>query len=126
MGHTFVLCSAIATYFMVPCLTFVAHRDWAKRVRQELPSWRSYLGVGSMALTLIVWLETAYLGFSRYAHLPPDFFSDIWMVANMFISVLGAVGSLALKGRPRLSAFAAAALMAAPFMGCPKRSLSHT
>lgn len=114
--HTFVLCLATATYFAVPCLTFVAYRGWAKRVRQELPSWRSCLGVGSMELTLIVWLETAYLGFSRYAHLAPDFFSDIWMVANMFISVLAAVANLALKGRSRLSAFAAAALMAVPFI----------
>ena len=116
IGHTFVSCLAIATYLAIPCLTFVAYRGWAKHGRQDLPSWRSYLGVGSMALTLIVWLGTAYFGFSHYAHLPTDFLSDTWMVSNMFISVLAAVGSLALKGRPRVSAFAAAPLMAAPWI----------
>jgi hypothetical protein len=106
----------IAIYLAIPCLTFVAYRGWAKRGRQVLPSWRRYLGVGSMALTCIVWLGSAYLGFSLLAHLPTDFFTDTWMVANMFISVLAALGSLALEGRSRVCAFAAAVLMAAPFI----------
>ncbi len=106
----------LAIYLAIPCLTFVAYRGWAKLERQQLPAWRSYLGVGSMALTLLVWIGAVYLGFSLYAHLSTDFFSGIWMVANMFISVLAALGSLALKGRPRVSAFAAAVLMAAPFI----------
>ncbi len=116
IGHALILCLWIVAYLAIPCLTFIAYRGWARRGRQVLPSWRSYLGVGSMSLTLIVWLGTVYFAFSHYAHLPTNFFSDTWMAANMLISMLAVAGSFALKGRPRMSAFAAAALMTAPWI----------
>ena len=106
----------LAIYLAIPCLVFVAYRGWAKHGRQVLPTWRRYLGVWSMALTCIVWLGFAYLGLCLLARQPTDFFTDTWTVANLFISVLAAVGSLALEGRSRVCAFSAAVLMATPFV----------
>jgi hypothetical protein len=106
----------IAIYAAIPCLTLLAYQGWAKQGRHELPLWRCFLGVGSMVMTLLVWLGTAYFGYRLYAHLATDFFPATWMAVNALLAILAAAGSLALKGRPRALAAAAALLMAAPWI----------
>jgi hypothetical protein len=115
-ARTLALYLMIALYLAIPSLTFVAYRDWAKRWRQQLPPWRSCLGVGSMIMTLIIWIGTVYFGLIVFLHRPTGFSPDLWMVGSVFVSGLAAIGSLALKGRMRLAAFAGALLAAAPWM----------
>jgi|GEM_PF-3093273 len=106
----------VVAYVAIPCLGVLAYLGWAKRWRSELPIWRSYLGVGSSLMTLVVWLESAYLAYRISAHLRTDFFTVGWTVANILVALTGAAGSLALKGRPRVYAFLAACLMATPWI----------
>ena len=104
-------------YFVaIPCLASFAYWDWTQHKRRELPPWRSFLGIGSLAVTLLVWLGTAYLSYRLYAHLSADFFTLDWTLANILFGILAAIGSLALKGRPRVAAFAGAALVIIPWL----------
>lgn len=104
----------IALYVAIPCFLFAAYKGWAKRGRQELPRWRNWISVASMTLTCAVWLWITSVGFSRFANLRVDLLSGAWMTANIFASTLAVIASLALKGRPRMAALAAAVLTAAP------------
>ena len=104
-------------YFVaIPCLASFAYWDWTKHSRRELPPWRSILGIGSLIVTLLVWLGTAYLSYSLYANLSTDFFTMDWEFANILSAILAAIGSLALKGRPRIAAFAGATLVGLPWL----------
>ena len=106
----------VVAYVAIPCLGVLAYLGWAKRLRSELPIWRSYLGVGSCLMTLVLWFESAYVAFKISAHLRTDFITVGWTVANILVAVTGAAGSFALKGRPRVYAFLAACLMATPWI----------
>lgn len=106
----------IVTYVAIPCLALLAYRGWAKHLRQDLPRWRSFLGVASIIITLLNWLALAYPAFMIAAHLQADFFTAGWTVANIMVALIGAAWSLALKGRPRVCAFLAGCLMASPWL----------
>jgi hypothetical protein len=94
----------------IPFLTVVAYRGWAMRWRRDLSLWRNFLGVGSLVMTFIVWLGTAYLALSLLTHLPTNFFTGAWTVANAFVALIACACSLALKGRSRVWASVAALL----------------
>ncbi len=106
----------VATFLAVPLLTAVAYRGWAKQWRSELPLWRNLLGAWSIAFTLINWLAFAYLAFAIFTRRHTDFFTDLWTVVAVLVSLAAVVLSLALKGRPRICAFLAACLMATPLI----------
>lgn len=107
-------CLAITLYVVSPCLAFLAYRGWAKHGRTDLPNWRNFLGLGSLMATLIVWLGTAYLKFRLFAHLPEDI--GAWTIPAVLVTILAAMGSLTLQGRPRVCAFAAAVLTGLPWI----------
>jgi len=51
-------------FLSVPILTALAIRGWTRRWRQELPRWRSTLGLASMVVTLLSWFGLAFLALS--------------------------------------------------------------
>ena len=101
---------AIAAIPATPCLTILAFRAWAKRLRNDLPSWRNALGLISMATTFICWLGyvTFFLlvGFTR---LQLD--SVFWLVSGVLMLCLGISSAIALKSPSRLLTLSAGLLM---------------
>src|SRR6266436_8251391 len=51
-------------FLSMPILTALAIRRWTRRWRQELPRWRSTLGLASMVVTLLSWFGLAFLALS--------------------------------------------------------------
>ena len=51
-------------FLSVPILTALAIRGWTRRWRQELPRWRSTLGLASLVVTLLSWFGLAFLALS--------------------------------------------------------------
>ncbi len=53
-------------FLSVPILTALAIRGWTRRWRQELPRWRSTLGLASMVVTLLNSRPGIYGGYTPH------------------------------------------------------------
>ena len=105
--------SSLAAFATIPCLVTISYRGW-RRLRENLPSWRNFLGASSILFTLMNWLFLAYITFAIAAHRTLDLFTDdAGPVLALLVSAVAIVLSLALQGRPRVWAFLAATLMTA-------------
>lgn len=91
---------AVAAIPATPCLTILAFRVWAKRLRKDLPSWRNALGLISMLATFVCWLGYVafflLLGFTR---VQPG--SMLWLVSGVVMLCLGISSAIALKSPSR-------------------------
>jgi hypothetical protein len=94
-------------------LTLLAYRGWAKRLRKDLPRWRSILGMTSVAFMFLASLIAVIFAFLALIHfkvessyLLIDFLLLFyWLDIGLFLgAVVGALLSLALKGAPRVQA----------------------
>ena len=104
----------ITALVAVPCLTFMAYRSWAKLCRQELPRWRSALGMTSIGVTLMSWVSLvilALLALSPRTGFKANFFSPDWMPPIALLNLAGASLAFALRGASRIEAIAAGLLM---------------
>src|SRR5437879_3304800 len=95
---------AIACYLAIPLLTLLAYRGWAKRVRKDLPRWRSSAGVISIVITFLNWLASVILVLSPHMHFNISFFFLNWAGPIVFIIGVGTSLGFAWKGAPRLQA----------------------
>src|SRR6266478_374111 len=115
MHALFAFLTAAAT-FAPPALVVLAYRGWVKGLRGNLPRWRSFIGVMSIALTLLNWLIFLALSFVLVMHLQANFFTDGWIVANALIAAASTSLALALKGAPRAQAVLAGLFMTSIWM----------
>ena len=114
-----VLANSLATAAIpaTPCLTIFAFRGWAKRFRNDLPSWRNVLGLISIVATFMCWLGyvTFFLlvGFTRIRvnHQMP------WLISEVLLLALGISSAVALKSSSRALILFAGLLMILLFWG---------
>jgi hypothetical protein len=86
----------IIMILVIPCLTFLAFRGWAKRLPNELPRWRRALGLTSILLISLSWL--AYVGFFLLISLFRAHLSDdIWMFVVSLTLLIGMLSAFALR-----------------------------
>jgi hypothetical protein len=100
-------------FLVVPILTFFALRGWAKRWRQELPRWRSALGLTSIVVTFLTWFSLAILALSERIGLNPSFISVDWVTPTVILVAAGTPLALALRGASRIEAIVAGLFMVA-------------
>ena len=106
----------LAWFLTVLLLILLAYRGWAKRVRKDLPRWRSALGIASIAATFLNWLGFVVLALAVWLRMNVDFLDLLpvdWTDINLLISAAGTLTALALKGPSRVQAFLAGLLMTA-------------
>ncbi len=109
----------ISAAMVIPCLTVMAYRSWAKRWRQELPLWRSALGMTSIAVTLVSWLSLVILGalaLSARMGIKANFFSPDWIPPIALLTFAGTSLAFALRGASRIEAVAAGLLVVAAWL----------
>ena len=101
---------AIAAIAATPLLTILALRGWVKRLRTQLPRWRSALGLTSIASTFVCWL--GYIG-SFFLLMPLGIRIDSWhwIIFAVLTLLLGFILALALKSPSRALTLSAGLLM---------------
>jgi prepilin signal peptidase PulO-like enzyme (type II secretory pathway) len=105
----------VTAFVAVPCLTVLAYRGWAKNSRQDLPRWRSVLGITSISVTFLNWFGCTILALSALVDFNIPFSSD-WVSPLALLVLLGTCLALALRGAPRLQAIVAGVLMVAVWL----------
>jgi hypothetical protein len=110
MHALFAFLTAAAT-FAPPALVVLAYLGWVKGLRGNLPRWRSFMGVMSIALTLLNWLIFLALSFALLMHLQANFFTDGWFATSALIAGVSTFLAFALKGTPRTQAVVAGLFM---------------
>ncbi|SRR6266404_1502738 len=101
----------IATIVAIPFLTALAYRGWARRWRQQLPRWRSALGLSSMAVIFFGWFSLVILALSNLMHINTSFYSPDWVGPIALVILVGTALAFALRGTPRFEAILAGVLM---------------
>src|SRR5260370_24817149 len=76
-------------FLVVPVLTLLALRGWAKRWGQELPRWRGALGLTSIVVTLLGWLILLLLPLADRIGLKTNSFSLDWIPPIAFLELAG-------------------------------------
>jgi hypothetical protein len=104
------------TFVAVPCLTILAYRGWTKRLRHELPRWRSALGLASLVVTLLSWFCLAILALSALMDLNAGSSTPDWVGPIALVLIVGTSLAFALKGASRIEAIVAGLLMVAAWM----------
>lgn len=105
----------ISAICATPVFSVLAYREWFRRTRYELPSWRNLLGAVSIGCTFLGWLGYSCLmaiSFMRY-QLPDALFGVILFGIIPVLALVGACSSFAWKGKARHWAITAASLMMA-------------
>ena len=115
MHALFAFLTAVAT-FAPPALVVLAYLGWVKRLRENLPRWRSLIGVTSIALTLLNWLIFLALAFVLLMHLQANFFTAGWTAINALTAAISTSLAFALKGTPRTQAVVAGLFMTSIWM----------
>jgi hypothetical protein len=99
----------------IPILVVLAHLRWRKVLRQELPRWRSGLGLASMVIVSVLWLfqTTRWIALSMNGELTTSYGS--WKEFELFLPAFYAYPGLplafALKGTARLQMVVAWSLL---------------
>jgi hypothetical protein len=101
----------IATIVAIPFLTALAYRGWAKRGRQDLPHWRSSLGMASIVLTFVSWLILGGLALSVRIGINTSLFPPYWMAPIALLVFVGTCLGFAWRGTSRIEAIVAGLLM---------------
>ena len=106
---------AIAVLLAIPVFTVLAWRGWAKRVRKELPRWRSVIGVISILITFLSWLAFVgpFLLMGLDSHTVNNLNFDIWLSVILLMLFIGISLALALRGTSRVQTLLAGLLMVA-------------
>lgn len=101
---------AIAAITATPLLTILALRGWRKRLRTQLPRWRSALGLTSIASTFVCWL--GYVSFF-FLLIPLRIWIDgwHWIIFEVLTLLVGFILALALKSPSRALTLSAGLLM---------------
>ena|SRR5216684_2587596 len=94
-------------FLVVPVLTLLALRGWAKRWGQELPRWRGALGLTSIVVTLLGWLILLLLPLADRIGLKTNSFSPDWVPPIAFLVLAGTCLAFALRGASRIEAIVA-------------------
>ena len=103
-------------FLSVPILTALAIRGWTRRWRQELPRWRSTLGLASMVVTLLSWFGLAFLALSVIMDLNAgSYSSDLGGLIALAV-IAGTSLAFALRGASRIEALVAGLLMVAAWL----------
>jgi len=103
-------------FLSVPILTALAIRGWTRRWRQELPRWRSTLGLASMVVTLLTWFGLAILALLALMDVNTSFYSPDWVGPIALIAIAGTSLAFALRGASRIEAIVAGLFMAAAWL----------
>lgn len=103
-------------FLVIPILTLLALRGWAKRWRQELPLWRGALGLTSIVVTLLGWLILLLLPLADRIGLKTNFFSPDLVPPIAFLVLAGTCLGFALRGASRIEAIVAGLLMVAAWL----------
>lgn len=98
-------------FVTILCLSIFAYRGWTGDLRRTLPSWRSALGVTSIASTFLCWSILAILFLADQLRVNIDLSSDWWITAMALLALLGTGFAFALRGAPRIAAITAGVLM---------------
>lgn len=107
---------AIAAIPAAPSLTIFAFRAWAKRSRNELPSWRNILGLISMVTTFICWLGyVTFFLLVAFTRIRPD--QVHWLISELVTLCLGISLAFTLKSPSRALTLFAGLLMILLFWG---------
>jgi len=109
----FFLSGIYGSILAVPCLAFLGFIGLTRRLRHELPRWRSVAGLASLALILLSWLlsvgpDVLVMLAPADVHLRVD--SDSRILAVLSTAIAGTLMATALKGAPRINALLAGAL----------------
>ena len=103
-------------FLSMPILTALAIRGWTRRWRQELPRWRSTLGLASMVVTLLSWFGLAFLALSVIMDLNAgSYSSDLGGLIALAV-IAGTSLAFALRGASRIEALVAGLLMVAAWL----------
>lgn len=114
--HALYAFMTTATTFAPPVLVVLAFRGWLKRLRGNLPRWRSFIGVISIILTLLNWLTFLAFAFVLLMRLQANFFTDGWTVISALVAAASTSLAFALKGAPRTQAVFAGLFMTSIWM----------
>jgi hypothetical protein len=110
MHALFAFLTAAAT-FAPPALIVLAYRGWVRFLRGNLPRWRSFIGVMSIALTLLNWLIFLAFAFVLLIGLRTNLFTDGLTVIIAVAAAVSTSLAFALKGAPRTQTVVAGLLM---------------
>src|SRR3989442_15668242 len=104
---------AIAVLLAIPVFTVLAWRGWAKRVRKDLPRWRSVIGVISILITFLSWLAfvSPFLLMGLDSHTVNNLNFDIWLSVILLMVFIGISLAFALKSPSRAYTLLAGLLM---------------
>jgi hypothetical protein len=102
----------IVAFVAIPCLTIISLRQWGKRWRQELPLWRSVIGVTSLGVILLCWSRILIFALVNFlgVHLRPSGSSNSETMLTV-AALTGTLMAFALKGASRIEAIAASVLL---------------
>ena len=106
----------VLTFVAVPCLAILAYRGWARSLRQELPHWRSALGLASIVVTFLSWSSlsmSALLVLLERIGFNTNFFSfsPDWIPPIALLVLAGTSLAIALRGASRIEAIVAGLMM---------------
>lgn len=94
----------ILMFVAIPLLVVLAYRGRKRGLRQELPQWRSSLGLTSIFMIILSWSGSAILLLSEAR-------SASWIGPLALLALVGTILASALKGASRIEAIAAGFLM---------------
>ncbi len=110
IGGILELSGAVAITLAVPCFIVLAYRGWVKRLRSELPRWRSTLGAASLLGLLLSWLglliPALLISLFKVQRLP-----DLWWALAHLMLLAAIPLAFALKGPSRVKSLLAGLLL---------------
>src|SRR6185312_7374142 len=105
---------SLLAFLAVPVLLALAYREWAARIRRELPPWRNGLCLGALLLLVINWAGDAVSGiaFLTRSQLPNlQLLNESTLTVSHWLSALVILLSLAFRRSSRIQAVVAGLLM---------------
>jgi len=100
VGEILTMGIQITALLAIPCLTVLAYRGWAKRLRTELPRWRTILGLTSILMTILASL--AFISFFLLIVLyRMNLNGDYLLILETVALTLGIPSAFALKSPSR-------------------------
>src|SRR5260370_12144851 len=103
------------SFLSVQILRALAIRGWTRRWRQELPRWRSTLGLASMVVTLLTWFGLAILALLALMDVNTSFYSPDWVDPIALIAIAGTSLAFALRGASRIKPIVPTPLLPPPY-----------
>lgn len=100
-----------AAFVAAAFLIVLAYRSWTEGLRQDLPRWRSVLGVASILGTFLSWLALAILASLVLLHFNANLFPPYWITRMARLTLAGTCFALALGRASRIEAITAGLLM---------------